>query len=493
MKFLTSLFLLIFTYTISNAQVATEALRYSQLSPSGTARVVGAGGAFGAMGGDFGGISINPAVIANYWYSEFTFTPSFNVINGASTLENTGQTNNTNASFNLDHIGVVFTPDEYTDTWTSSNFAIGYNKIANYDENFEFEGKTTGSIVGYFADQAAGRGPGALDNFIAGPAYEVGAIFEPDNDNIYSADFDPFGTDVQKEQSIERRGGMNELVFGWGGSIKNKVNLGVSINVPFVNFEERKVYRESDNDNTIDNFNQLSFSENLTTSGVGISAKIGAIVNLNPLRIGFSYHTPTILSLQDSFYTVHYYSYTLNDIIEEADSRSPDGVFDYRLKTPARMVASLGYLLRSDVIKGFLNADFEFVNYAGNKFNLTSSDLSGPEDAEYQDQINGEIDRDFRNVVNVRLGAEIAKGKWRVRSGVSLNPSPFKNGESDLNTIVGLGLGFRTDSFYIDLGGRAISNSFGYVPYQAQFVEEDQNVDVDLTRKEIVITAGFVF
>ena len=494
MKYITSLLLLFFSINI-NAQQAIEALRYSQLSPGGTARVVGSGGAFGAMGGDFGGLSINPAVLANYWYSEFTFTPSFNILNGESTLENDFTKNNSNASFNLDHLGLVISPSEYTDTWTTSNFAIGFNKIANYDENFEFSGRTPGSIVGYFKDQADGFLASNLDDFVAGPAYEVGAIYL-ENQNTgtdYLTDFsNPFSDVVAKEQSIERRGGMNEIVLGWGGSIKNKVNLGVSLNIPFVNFSERKVYRETDPDDVIANFNQLTYSENLNTSGIGIGGKMGIIANFNPIRFGIAYHTPTLLGLQDSFYTVHYYSYNFDGALEEADSRSPDGLFDYQLKTPGRVVASLGYLLRTESIKGFFNADVEYVNYSGNSFNLTSSSEATSDDAAYQEVINGEIEDDFSGAINIRLGGEIAKGKWRLRSGISLNPSPYKN-QDNINTIVGLGVGFRTDKFYLDLGGRSISNTFGYVPYQAQFVEEDQNVDVNITRNELLLTAGFVF
>jgi hypothetical protein len=63
-----------------NAQTHADALRYSQHYLSGTtARSVGMGGAFGALGGDFSTLSTNPAGIAVYRGSELTFSPEIYV------------------------------------------------------------------------------------------------------------------------------------------------------------------------------------------------------------------------------------------------------------------------------------------------------------------------------------------------------------------------------------------------------------------------------
>ncbi len=67
---------LFFLFTASYAQNEVDALRFSQHYPVGTARAVGLGGAVGALGGDFTGLSINPASIGLYRQSEFTISPS---------------------------------------------------------------------------------------------------------------------------------------------------------------------------------------------------------------------------------------------------------------------------------------------------------------------------------------------------------------------------------------------------------------------------------
>ena len=60
-----------------NGQTAVDALRYSRIFYSGTARFQGLGGAFGAVGADFSVIAVNPAGIGLYKSSELTFSPSF--------------------------------------------------------------------------------------------------------------------------------------------------------------------------------------------------------------------------------------------------------------------------------------------------------------------------------------------------------------------------------------------------------------------------------
>ena len=58
------------------AQDLTDGLRYSNYHISGTARSAAMGNAFGALGGDFTSLSINPAGAAVYRSSEITITPS---------------------------------------------------------------------------------------------------------------------------------------------------------------------------------------------------------------------------------------------------------------------------------------------------------------------------------------------------------------------------------------------------------------------------------
>ena len=57
------------------AQNDLDAFRFSQTNWEGTARFMGAGGAFGAIGGDFSSLSTNPAGIGVFKKTEFSLTP----------------------------------------------------------------------------------------------------------------------------------------------------------------------------------------------------------------------------------------------------------------------------------------------------------------------------------------------------------------------------------------------------------------------------------
>ena len=90
------------------AQDLTDALRYSNYKIRGTARSAAMGNAFGALGGDFTSLSINPAGVAVYRSGEFTFTPSVGKISVDGTyLGNKSTDSKYNVS--LDNMGYVTT------------------------------------------------------------------------------------------------------------------------------------------------------------------------------------------------------------------------------------------------------------------------------------------------------------------------------------------------------------------------------------------------
>ena len=62
-KIATFIIVIMGLFGLASAQGDYEALTFSQFDYWGTARFVGAGGAFGATGGDFSALSTNPAAI----------------------------------------------------------------------------------------------------------------------------------------------------------------------------------------------------------------------------------------------------------------------------------------------------------------------------------------------------------------------------------------------------------------------------------------------
>ncbi len=78
-----TLITLVWFTTASSAQNVGNALLFSQQNYGSTARSKAMGNAFGALGGDFGSLSINPAGIGIYQYGEIS--ASTNLLNLNST------------------------------------------------------------------------------------------------------------------------------------------------------------------------------------------------------------------------------------------------------------------------------------------------------------------------------------------------------------------------------------------------------------------------
>lgn len=478
-----------------HSQNVADAVRWSLHNPGGTARTLGVGGAFGAMGGDFSVININPAGIGEYAKGEFMFTPSINFNNSNSFLRSdpARSSDESSSTFKIDNIGVVISNNPIGSNWTHSNWAIGFSKISDLNKSFYFEGATIGSITEEFAEYANGKSLENLDDFRAYPAYAAGAIYDVNGDNFYETDFqeDP-RTAVEKSQYVDQTGYINELALAWGGKYNNKMNLGFSIGVPFVSFEETKIYNESDPNQEISFFDELQFTEYLNTSGAGVNFKAGFVYEISKiLRLGGALHSPTWYTLNDDYYTNLEYEYTVEQT-ERLESRSPDGSFRYQINSPWKIVGSVGSIYRiTDEIVGFIDADVEWLDYGESSVDFTEYS-SDPVEAQKTIDINREITQFLGQALNVRIGSELGYRKFRLRVGYESTQSAF-NADTNRNNAYSFGVGLREDNFFIDLGLRIREYTEGYLPYIVLDKDRDPVVNVNNTNSRFLITAGFKF
>lgn len=494
-KILSTIFIILSFAGFAGAQGISDAIRWSQYDIGGTARVLGVGGAFGAMGGDFSVVNINPAGIGEYKKSEFVFTPGICSSNATSyLLSDRNSTERLSDSwFGIDNIGVVFSSQPSGGKWYNSNFSLGYSRISNLNKSFSYSGRGPGSITERWALLAQGLTLDELDDFEAWPAYTTGAIYTINNTNDYFTDFDGIETPVLRNQTVSQRGSLNEFSLAWAGNYDKKVNLGFSIGIPFASFEETKVYQESDPNDEIPFFRNLSFLEYLNTSGVGFNFKTGFILNLDRvLRIGGAIHSPTWFRFNDDYYTEISYSYDEGGGPITNRETSPSGFFRYRLNTPWRMIGSIGSIYNlGNGIQGFVNMDFEYLDYANNRFNFTSFS-NDPAEAINTIETNRTISRTLDRSLIMRIGTELAKDNFRLRFGYERARSPFVN-DNVHNTALSFGLGFRGDNFFIDLGLRFMDNLTGFNPYLLDDVQREPVVNVNSSIMRTAITAGFKF
>ncbi len=488
------------------AQSLTDAVRYSDLQAIGTARTAGVAGSFGAMGGDFGSLVINPAGMGDFRKSELNFGFAFNNIQNETSLVRpeylgdglfSGPISINDVNLNIGNIGFIVHRRPTGSVLQTSNFSVGVNQLKNFSEEFQWGTVTHGSITERFTEVANGNDLDDLDPFEGGVAYDAGAIFESNNPLavfVYQSDLPDSTTLVNKSQFVERSGNMNELSFGWAGNIANVVNIGVSGSVPFVSFEEYKTYNEELGEAPQGNvnFDRLEYIEVLSTTGVGLNFKAGATARLGKIvRVGVAYHSPSWLRLQDDYSTELEYTFIEDGVANNNSAESPDGRFDYILKTTGKLVASAGALLNFGEVKGFVNADAEFENFQGANFDFTLRD-SSPSTLEFQREVNADIDGELTNALTLRIGGELAYKKLRVRMGVQGEGSPYLiDNKSFIRRTFSAGLGYRGDRFYIDGAAYVFSDDEGYYPYLVLTDGRNQLVSKQQNTLRAMITFGY--
>lgn len=486
MKYITYIVAL-FSISSLSAQNIGDAVRYSNYDPIGTAGAVGVGSSIGAMGGDFSVIAINPAGIAEYRNSVFTFTPSLNTAStDAYYIEDRNSVSRSRSSFLVDNISLVTSGGTRNGTWETSNWAVGFSKLTEFSRDIKLEGNTIGTITDRFVALANNNG---LDVFEAGLADEAGAIFT-DAQGVFRSDF--FEDDVvQKDQFIDQRGSINELSFGWAGNYDNKLNIGISAGVPFVNYSENKTYKENFQDGEFSS--NLEYVESLNTTGTGINFKLGLQYRAIPqLRIGAAIHSPTWYTLNDDFSTLLRYEFSAVDQSGNGEGQSPDGSFKYGYVSPWKAVGSIGSIYKIGELKGFVNADIEYLDYKNNEFDFTKHS-NDPSEGTNTQEVNGSIDEGLGSATNLRLGTELAYNDLRFRLGYTMSSSPYIS-DTDLATSWSAGLGFRGNNFFIDLGYRKRNTIEGINSYVVpDDAGRDALANIDSNYGKIVGTIGFTF
>lgn len=474
--------ILLFLGSHLSAQTVQDALRLSTFDWSGTARAAGAGGSMGALGADFSVASTNPAGLAWFRSSDFTITPTLWMYDTDASLQNGNNPMvNTNGSkFGLDNFGIVISNTPNSMNWRTSNIAIGFNRLANFNQTFEYRGESLGSRMDRFAELA---NTGGIDDlFEASLAFDALGLI--DDNGTYRTDFEqnPDAL-VDKTQTVTTTGSINELVFSMAGNYQEKIMIGFTLGIPFVTLTDNRVYRETDPDDEVPFFEAMQFEENLRTTGAGINLKLGLIYRLNQMtRLGLAIHSPTAFALDDAYDTQMQYDYSDNGL-QSGFATSPADVlpFEYSLVTPWRFIGSGGFIINRS---GFISADIEWVNYGGARFRY-------PDFATAEQEVNDEIQEGLTSALNIRVGGEFVYDVFRFRGGIGLLQSGSES-DTDLRQVYSLGAGFRRNAFSLDAAYRLQTGSDPFTPYRTTSAPE-QSVAKDFTNNRIILTLGFKF
>src|SRR5690606_5411471 len=125
--------MLVAAYSISQAQTPEDALRYSWLQASGTARSQAIGNANGAIGGEISTIFSNPANIGFYKTGDFVISGGGNFLSNNSSYLGVSQKENQSSGF-LGTTGFVLGKPSYGQgSVKSTAFGIAINRVADFN------------------------------------------------------------------------------------------------------------------------------------------------------------------------------------------------------------------------------------------------------------------------------------------------------------------------------------------------------------------------
>ena len=474
------------------AQAEFDVLRIAQTDILGTARFTAMGGAFGALGGDMSAISINPAGIGIYRASELSFSPAFQNSVAVSNLNNY-PSNSTKNNMLINGFGYVGTFRTFNDTEISNfNFALTYNKVADFNQNTWVRGlNNTSSLLDRMVmleNDVFGVGHSPYYDFASG----VGVLGLNTEQTAY---VNPLlaGETTNSDLDLKESGGIHAWNVSMGMNFNHNFYLGVGLGLQNITYERNSSYMEE-----YEEGGSIDLRNTLLTTGTGLDFKVGLIYKLKPeLRIGLAVNSGSYYTLTDVFQS----SMASFDFVNPNPKVIGDVDFvDYVVKTPSKWTTSVAYLFGT---QGLISLDAEFINYQ--KMSLRNSN------GFVIDEIENFIDIDFRNTVNLRAG-----GEYRIterlsgRGGIAWNPSPLvadleyedivtPNTRPEYSMLrdtwtASMGFGYRTSTFFVDLAVQdKLSYEHVFPYYYASTTTTNDYSRLTRDKVSMVMTCGLRF
>lgn len=475
------------------AQGATDAFQLSETQLRGTARYLGMGGAFGALGGDLSVLTQNPAGIGVYRSSEIGATLDIDL---QRTTLNTGYDPYTNkqtraACNNFGYVGAVRTNGSLM-PWFQ--WGVTYNRLNSFECYYRGYFPTIQtSWTNYVANLSAGWSTNELvgtsnyDPFYDSNAPWISALAY--NTKLISPDgmgqgenqryVGLYQRDSYADAQVEvcEKGYVDEYDINFGGNFSNLVYWGLGFGITDLSYSKWSYYDEqvsnalvpnADDNGLITGAAEWGIENYQQVSGTGFNVKLGLIFKpINEFRLGLAVHTPTWYHLDftqnawvdygigliesDGYYTFD------NQVDDNPYDTTNEGYWSRKLKTPWRLMVSGAGVIGGRFI---ISADYIYEAYPSMTLGDSYTTF---------DEITADIKQYYKPSNELRLGAEIrVTPKFSLRAGYGIKTTGAKADAKDgrnyiytsgtqsmyefsgnRNTVT-LGLGYRSGSFYID-------------------------------------------
>ena len=420
------------------------AILFSAEDNNGTARFNAMSGAFGALGGDMSAGDVNPAGLAVFKNTETSVSFGLRNTDINTSFHGTNR-NNSDNYFNITQAGGVMVFDNGGSNWTKIALGVNYTLTKDFENDYIVEGNS------------------GISEFNGDP------FLNNDGD----ATNDIFYNNVDGQFFSNATNGQNEkFTFSLAAQYNEKLYLGLSVVTHSLEFTQRALFEESNNDGN-SNLLDASLLQELHTFGEGIGFTVGFIVKPSQdVRFGLAYQTPIWYDLTDEFVEDLEISVSNNSqlFIENQGLQ----VFDYKLNSPSRLTGSFAYVLGKE---GLISFDYTLKNYPNTKLKPSSEFIN--ENDLFSNALN--------NTSTFNVGAEWRIDNVSLRGGYHYEESPFKDAISSDN-IEGfsVGVGFKFNgNLKLDLAYQNTTNTDVY-----RFLDLDgvEPAELDLTNDKFTAT-----
>jgi hypothetical protein len=498
--FLTVIALLNFSIGFSQNYSET-AFMFSRQQPTGSARILGLGGAKTALGGDYTAGFGNPAGLGMFNRSEVTVSTALtNHTIDANYLGTPSSQNKT--VFNIPGLSLAWHMPKDKGAFLGGTFSVSFARMNDFNQTLLFSGKNTNnSIIDYFIDQAYGATTSQFqkggDNYnsptgLAYYNYLIGAksiLKPPGPNNEYFTDA---GYPEKQQEENQITGASNQWSFAYGANISDKFYFGGGVGFSSLRYKSQKVFTENFLSDTLQ---YLQLNETLAVRGSGVNLTLGTIIRpIDNFQIGLSYSTPTFYNMSETYEASmgtrwnHFDYYGDKSTYLDDNTGDPETTdiitSDYTLTLPGKVSAGATFLSKY----GFITADVELTNPAKAKYNSTTSGVSFSQD-------NDQIKSVYKSVINYRIGAEGRYDKYRLRLGYGIQANAYNKNIAANNQITTLsaGVGMRSKTFYIDFA--VINSQSKTYPYQPYTFFDGAGPKAYLKNKNTtgLVTLGFIF
>ena len=366
----------------------------------GTARSMGMGNAFTALGADMVSASLNPAGIGMYVNSDFSLSPMMQ-FKKSPTEGGVPYYNNVPRSqqefsertnrFGMSSAGAVFTAYRGAGALTNFNVGLVYNRIADFNRNMlsASEGNTfQNSMANAFASMSNSdnlkTNPDGTMSFGKDP-YFWGNVLAYKNGVTNKDDLGWFvdriapTAEIDQYSSVETRGSIGEYALTFGFNFVDVIYLGATLGIQDVNYKRNTYYGENYMYGTYPSgadmpyqLDYMNYMQRTRISGTGVNFKIGATLRPTKfLRIGVAYHTPTRYSLNMQYdaemwsrtysagdnpegYDINHEGYMYDNVYSGVwEDAGPTG---WAFRSPSRLLTGVAVTVAQRVI---LSADYE--------------------------------------------------------------------------------------------------------------------------------------